>query len=540
MLGKRTIAIVFAALVVVSIVGPTVALAQTGGGDAGDPLFVKGEPRLNADAPDSTLAPGTTSELELQVSNDGRVSLGAPQNRDIVTAARNVRVEVEGDGPVEIETNRQSIGTVTENEPRSVPIAVTVPEDADPGEYELDVEMRYRYTSTFAQRSGVTNERSRTVTRSVDVEVDDGPRFEITSATTDAQIGDRGVMETTIENVGNERATDVRLSLESTSSMLGFGEASAESARAGSLDPGEETDVRFDVAVDSDASVREFAFDGTVQYADSDGVTGIDEGLSTGVEPAAKQRFALDDIESSLRVGEDGDIHGVVRNDGPATAKSVVVRFADQSPNIVPIESAVAVGSLAPGEAGEFRLPVELTREAEAVPRNFDMAVAYRNEENEQRLFDDVDVSVEVGPQRDEFLLDIEDTELAAGSTALIDVSVTNNLDETVTDVEAKLFTDSPIGSDDDEGYVPALDPGESTTVTFRVSADAGATPRTYPLQMDFRYDDGSGTSKVSDTYRAAIDVTDADEDGLPWTLIGGAVVALVIIAGVVYWRQRG
>ena len=536
MLGRRTIAVVFAALMVVSILGPTVALAQTGD----DPIFVQGEPRLSVDAPDATLVPGTTTELELQVSNDGRISVGAPQNRDIVTAARNVRVEAEGDGPIEIETNRQSIGTVTENEPRPATIGVTVPEDAEPGEYELDVELRYRHTATLAQGSSVTNERSRTVTRSVDVEVDDSPRFEITAAETDAQIGDSGTMEATVENIGNEPATDVRLSLESTSSRLGFGESNAESARAGSLDPGEETDVRFDVAVDPDASVREFGFDGTVQFTDSDGVTGVDEGLSVGVVPAAKQRFGFDDIESTLRVGEDGDIHGVVRNDGPTTANSVVIRFADESPNVVPIESAVAVGSLAPGEAGEFRLPVELTREAEAVPRNFDMAVAYRNEENEQRLFEDLDVSVDVEPNRDEFLLEIDEAELAAGSSTLIDVSVTNNLDETVTDVEAKLFTDSPLGSDDDEGYVPALDPGESTTVTFRVSADDGATPRTYPLQMDFRYDDESGTSKVSDTYRAAIDVTDADDDGLPWTLIGGVVVALVVIAGVVYWRQRG
>ncbi len=537
--GKRTIALAFAALMIVSIVGPTIALAQSGQGGAEDPLFVQGEPRLNVDAPDTTLVPGTTTELELQVSNDGRVSLGAPRNRDIVTAARNVRVEAEGEGPVEVETNRQSIGTVTEEEPRSVPIAVTVPEDAEPGEYELDVEMRYRFTSTVSQRSGVTNERSRTVTRSVDVEIDDSPRFEITSSTTDAQIGDRGVMEATVENIGNEPATDVRLSLESTSPKLGFGESNAESARAGSIDPGEEADVRFDIAVDSDASVREFAFDGTVQFTDSDGVTGVDEGLSTGVEPVAKQRFRFVDVESTLRVGEDGDIHGVVRNAGPTTANSVVVRFADESPNVVPIESAVAVGSLGPGEGGEFRLPVELTREAEAVPRNFDMAVAYRNEENERRLFEDVDVSVDVDPRRDEFLLDIEDAQLAAGSSALIDVSVTNNLDETVTDVEAKLFTDSPISSDDDEGYVPGLEPGESTTVTFRVSAASGATPRTYPLQMDFRYDDESGTSKVSDTYRAAIDVTEAEEDDVPWTLVAAAVVVIAVV-GAVYWRRRG
>lgn len=527
----RSVAIAFAVLFTVSIVGPTVAFGQA--------AIIAGEPRLQVDAPDSTLTPGQTSELELQVSNDGRVSLGSPESRDAVTAARNVRVEVEGDGPIEIETSRQAIGTVTENEPRSVPIAVTVPETAEPGEYELDVELRYQYTSRMEPGAGVMNERTRTVTRSVDVEVDDSARFEITNTSTDAQIGDRGSMSATIENVGSQTASDVRLTLESTSQMLAVGSGSAESTRAGTLEPGENTTVSYDVAIDGDASVREFALDGTVQFTDPDGVRDVEEGLSAGVEPAEKQRFSFEDVESTLRVGEDGDIVGTVRNEGPSTANSVVVQFADESPNVVPIESSVAVGTLEAGESGEFRLPIELTREAEAIPKNFDMAVAYRTEENERRAFEDIDLSADIEERRDEFLLDIEDRELEAGDSTLIDVAVTNNLDETVTDVEAKLFTDGPISSDDDEGYVESLDPGETTTVTFRVSAASDATPRTYPLQMDFRYDDASGTSKVSDTYRTSLVVTEAEEEGFPWILVGAAVLVLLIVAAV-YWRQRG
>lgn len=526
----RTFALVFAVLLVGSILGPTIAFAQTG--------IIEGEPRLDVHAPDPTLVPGQTSELELQVSNDGRVSLGSPESRDAVTAARNVRVEVEGDGPVEIETNRQAIGTVTENEPRPVTIAVTVPEDAEPGEYELDVELRYTHSSRIEAGAGVMNERTRTVTRSVDVEVDDGPQFEVTSTSTDVQIGDQGSMNATVENVGREIANDVRLTLESTSPRFAFGSGSAESTRVGTLEPGENATVQYDVAIDGGASVREFALGGTVQFTDSDGVRGVDEGLSAGVEPAPKQRFSFENIDSTLRVGEDGEITGTVRNEGPATANSVVVQFADESPNVIPIENSVAVGSLESGESGEFRIPIELTREAEAVSKNFDMAVVYRNEESERRLFEDIDLSADIGEYRNEFTLDIEDRELRAGSSTLVNVSVTNNLDETVTDVEAKLFPDEPIGSDDDEGYVESLEPGETATVTFQVSASADATPRTYPLQMDFRYDDSSGTSDVSDTYRTAIVVTEAEESGTPWSLVGAVVLLVIVIGGALYWRR--
>ncbi|MDR9381670.1 MAG: hypothetical protein RI560_08385, partial [Natronomonas sp.] len=201
----RALSVALVALLAVSIVGPTVAFAQTN-----DPLFVQGEPDLTVDVPDATVTPGSVSELGLQISNDGRIIRGSPANREIVTSARNVRVEADIEGPLEVETGQQSVGTVTENQPRSAPIAVTVPDDTAPGTYELEVELQYRHTSQLYQRTGITNERRRTVTRTVDVEVDDAPRFELNSTSTDTRIGDSGVMETTIENVGSQPATDVR------------------------------------------------------------------------------------------------------------------------------------------------------------------------------------------------------------------------------------------------------------------------------------------------------------------------------------------
>lgn len=534
---ESVFAVGMAALLALSMLAmATPVLAQQGGG-GGEAPFVIGEPRLEVQAPDATLTPGTTSEVNLQVSNRGSVSVGIPQSRDAVTAARNVRVEADASRPLEVETNQRAIGTVTENQPGQAPIAVTVPEGTEPGEYELQVELRYSYTSEI--RGGQTQDRTRRVTRDVDVTVDDGPRFQVTDTSTDAQVGDRGTVETTLENVGDEAASDVRMTLSSQSSKLTFGQSSQETARAGALEPGESTTVSYDIAVSDDASVREFALDGTVQFDDSNGVPGVDESVSVGIQPQAKQRFALEDIESTLRVGEDGDLHGTVRNTGPTTAQSVVVQFADEKPNIVPIEREVAVGTLDPDETAEFRIPIEVTREAEAVPRTVDMAVRYRNAENELRVFEDANAFVELGEQRDEFLLDIDDRQLTAGSSTLLDVQVTNNLDETVTDVEAKVFTDGPLDSGDDEGYVESLDPGETVTVTFEVSAASTATPRTYPLQFDFRYDDARGNSKVSDTYRTAIDVTEAEDGGIPWLLVGGAVV-LVVAGAYLYRRSQG
>ncbi|MES3516207.1 MAG: COG1361 S-layer family protein [Natronomonas sp.] len=530
----------FAALFAVLLVGSMIGMAAPALGQQGGSTFISGEPRLDVHLPDSTVDPGGTSAVELQISNDGRVNFGNAPERSIVTTARNVRVEAEAErgAPFEIETGRQAIGSVTEDAPGTAPIELTVPEDAEPGTYDIDVEMRYRHVSQLSERGRVTSERSRTVTRTVEVMIDDGPQFSIEGENTAAQIGDRGTASFEIENIGSETADDVRLTMESLSSKITFGATTQESARAGTLQPGESTTLTYDVAVDGDASIREFSFDGTVEFTDTDGVRGTDTGLTAGVQPEAKQRFVIEDVESTLRVGEDGDLHGTVRNQGPLPAESVVVRYSDEFPNVVPIESDFAVGTLQPGESAAFRLPIEVSREAEAIPKAADMTVTYRNADNEIRRFEDVDAILDIGERRDEFLIDIDNREVEAGSSTLMNVQVTNNLDETVTDVEAKLFTDSPLSSDEDEGYTESLEPGETTTITFEVAADSGATPRTYPLQMDFRYDDDRGNSKVSDTYRTAIVVTESTDDDIPWLLVG-AVVLVVVGAGVFLYRRR-
>jgi hypothetical protein len=496
---------------------------------------------LDVHVPDGTLTPGTTSQLEIQISNDGEVSLGSPESRDVVTAARNVRIDVEGDGPVEVETNRQAIGTVAESDPRTVSVEVRVPESAEPGEYELDVELEYSHTKRIERGAGFLIDRDKTETESVNVEVDDGPRFDIETVEDDSLVGDTGTVTTEIENVGNERAEDltVQLSPSSERSLVSFGGTPSIKASVESLDPKETARVEFDVTMDEEATPRGYPIEANIEFEDTEGIRSSDLPRRLTITPDPKQRFSFENVESTLRVGEEGELRGTVTNNGPRSVQSVVVRFADESPNIVPIENSVAVGSLEPGASESFELPIEVTEEAEAVPRNFNMAVAYRNADDERRRFEEIDATADIDEPRDEFLLDIEDRELTAGSSTLVDVEVTNNLDETITDVEAKLFTGDPLGSDDDEGYVQELEPGETTTVTFRVNAAGGTTPRTYPLQMDFRYDDESGTSKVSNTYRTAIVVTEPSDEGSSG-LIVGAVIALVIVIGAgLYWGRR-
>ncbi len=501
---------------------------------------VRGRPDLEVMLPDSTVTPGQTNELSLQIANDGTLNFGSAANRQIVTTARNVRVEADADGtPLTVDTDMQGIGSVTEDQPRAFHVAVDVPESVEAGTYDLDVEVRYSYRSFQGGEpiGSSANERTRTITETVEVEVKDEARFDIVEARTDAQVGDSGTLEAVIENTGSEPAIDADVTLEAAGDLR-FSGAQTSTTRISRLEPGARATVTYDVAVEPDSAVRQYSLGGRVEFEDPEGITRVDEAISLGVTPQAEQTFRIESGETTLRVGEDGDLRGTVTNEGPAPARNVVVVYESQSPNVIPIETEVAVGSLDSGAAAEFALPIEIGGEAEAVDRVADVAVRYRNDENELRRYEDVEIAYAVGEERDDFGVEVVDREVTAGSTTTFDIVVTNNLDEPVSDIEARLFADSPLDSPEDEGFAESLAPGESTNMTFTLSAEGGATAKTYPVSMDFRYDDADGDSTLSDTTRVAVRVAQS-EGGFPFLTVLGVVAAVTVVGGAAYYRQR-
>lgn len=391
------------------------------------PPTAQGSPDISVYVPEPEVSPGTATELTIQLDNQGQLDRGKEADRSFVTTARSVVVELDSDdAPIVVKSGARSIGTLTEDEPREVPFRIEVPDDAEPGTYDIDVDIEYDYTDRVQMLPGIVNDQSqssRSVTETVEIDIDDSGRFRVT------------------------------------------------------------------------------------------------------------------DVESSLRVGEEGEITGNLTNIGGEDVTNAEVRFATENPNIVVLDSQIAVGDIDAGDSAPFRLPVEATSEAEAVTKRFDLPVTFRDENGIRAEDPDPEFLVNILEKRDEFLVSSVSRNVTAGTSQQFDLEVTNNREQTVTDVEAKLFTNSPLDSSDDEAFIESLEPGESTTVTFDLSASAGATAKTYPITADFRYDDERGRSQLSDNYRIAIDVTESEDDGIPGWVFG---VGLVVVGAVGYvWYRR-
>lgn len=111
---------------------------------------VVGEPSLIATIGDRDLSPGEDTTINVTLANRGAVDSAPPSASSLaqrVTTARGVRVQLNAGGaPIDIHTDRRTLGALPEGQSARLPFFVSVDENAKPGTYELNLRVWYRYT----------------------------------------------------------------------------------------------------------------------------------------------------------------------------------------------------------------------------------------------------------------------------------------------------------------------------------------------------------------------------------------------------------
>ncbi|MFB6161280.1 MAG: COG1361 S-layer family protein [Haloferacaceae archaeon] len=505
---------------------------------------VVGSPELELYSSTTEFEPGQRAELRLTVSNDGTLTRGGPAAyEDRVTTARGVVVDVQaGNTPIEVNSGPVAVGTVPTGTKPVPAVEITVPEDTPPGTYRVPVEMSYQYTSSveYGPYEPEYNDFSREVTRHVTIRVRDRARFAVVGTTSAAQVGDTSTLRVTMENVGTATARDADVTLASPSDEITFGSGSAKSTGyVGAWAPGERRTINYTVALSDEAALRGYAFRATVGYEDTDGIARTSRRLQVGLRPAAEQSFALRDVNASLRVGQDGTFSGRVVNRGPGTARKPVVVFESNNRNVDVETAEFALPALDPGASAPFTFDVAVSDAATASSQQFSVTVRYRNQRGDRRTSDALEEQVRLRPERDRFVVEAVDPSVVAGGSTSLRLRVTNNGDDPLRNVEAKAFVQDPLSSDDDEGLIPRLAPGESQTVVVGLSVGGDALNKTYPVSLDFQYELPDGDTRVSRTYKVPVRVEQPEGGGLPF-LPGAVAVLAVAVVGAVVWRRRG
>ena len=542
--------LVLASLVLIVLLTLPAVSAQTVGTtpQSSESSQVIGSPDIEIASSDNRLQTGTTQTVSVQVANSGDITRAGPsQLESRVTTARNVRFEVDDrrlpDG-LEVRSGPVLAGLVPEGGISPIRFTFDVSDELDAGTYRLPVTVSYDYTR-LAERTagGETRYRdfSTEETEYVTVVVEDDARFSVESVRSEVIAGDSADYILRVENTGVKTARSPRVTLTADATGvffggLGTGQATKTVSVGDTLSPGEGARVSVTAAADSDVTPASYPVDATVRYESTGGVTHESPPSTVSLTVGDEQSFEVTGVESSLRVAEDGDLTGVIRNQGPRNVSNAVVVFDPESDNVNPSSREYAVGSLPVGESAEFDYTVAVSSEANEGPRRSSVVVEYRDLEDDRRTSQPIDVVYDVAPERDEFALR-SDVSLSAGSSTVAEVEVTNVKGERLTNIQARMFTDDPLDGGGDESYVRSLEPGESTTVSFDLSAGGGATPKTYAATVDFRYDDADNDSQISDTYRVPVEVTASGGGGGGGTPVLPIAILLVAV-GVAWWKR--
>ncbi|WP_324664123.1 COG1361 S-layer family protein [Haloarcula sediminis] len=521
-MNKRSLALLLVVAALVLAAGTATAVAR-------------GSPDITATLQDDTVAAGDETTLDVVLVNSGDLDLGDQQNPSLnseVTTARGLTVDVrDGGAPISVTTGTRSLGSLPTGAPTTASFDISVDENAEPGTYDVPVEVSYDHYSQIS--GGVRQESSVTRTRTVTVTVSDDATFDVTNVDSNAQVGSSGTVAVTVENTGQTAANNSDVTLASQNGELTFGERTESTRSVESWAPDESRTFRYDISATEDAQVESYPFQLNVAFDNPDGVRKESTGTSVSITPDPEQTFSLSEVESSLRAGDEGTITATVTNDGPRAVDNVVVNWASDKSDLSPQETQVAVGNLAAGDSTAVTFTVDATDSAQAGTKQFDFTASYRTTDGDREESDTLEAQAQLRPDQDEFNVDSANTSIGVGQSGNIEITVTNTRNQTLSDITAKVFTSSPISADDDESYIDALEPGESETITFSVSAGGSALQKAYPISLDFRYEEPDGDSAISDTYRVPIEVTDeSNGGGLPLAAIGGVVLVLVLAVG--------
>ena len=495
-----------------------------------------------------TLRREETFDVEIEIEDDARLEVVDVSSQARVGSTGTVAVTVENagtetasDAVLTLEstnaeltfggtsTATRQLGTWEPGERRTVEYRLAADRSAGPQPYAFDATAQYEDTDGFSRSSE---------TRSIAIAPQEQQTFAVESVESTVAVGGTGTVTVRMRNEGPVSVRDASIELASATPAITFSGSGSASRFAGSWEPGETRTLAYDLTATEDADTRSYALEATVTYQDPEGDTETAPTRTLGIEPVPEQSFAIEDVTSTLRVGREGRLEGRVVNTGDADVTNAVVVFETDKPNVTPIETEAPVGDLAAGESASFSLPVEISESGEPGPQQYSLHVQYRNAEGDRQTSDDIDLRREVGPDARLFALEASGATLEPGSGTVLEVTVTNTGDERFTDISANMFADSPISVKDDEAFIAGLEPGESETVTFSLGAGGNALAKTYPVSIDFQYDESDGDTKLSRTYKLPVSVEASSGDrGLSLPLVGAGLLVLAVGSGYLYRR---
>ena len=454
---------------------------------------------------------------------------------------------------IQIVSGSAGIGTLSVgmSMPQPTTYQLRVAEDAQPGTYQLELELEYQFLDTvvwlnpgptgqpyYASNYKYTwNEKIQTQEISIKVT---GTCFSVQSVKTEAiRAGATGTITATIENSGDAKVTKVTAEIVPGGDLVPVDKG----VFLGDLNSGESKVAAFRVTVSPEVIAKTSPLDIAVNYDDENGVA-RQTVMSIGVPiEAGEDDFLVTRVETEgVRAGTTGIITVTLKNNTAGQAHGVSAEILPGG-YFVPVDKGSFLGDIKNGDSGTTQFKVSIAQDAIAKTSPLDILIKYKDENNVPlQATVTIGVPVEQEPEFEIQSVKI-DGKLTPGAERVIEIPIKNVSDYELQDAIARInivdpFATAPFSTTDDTAYIGTLQPGENGTGKFKISVDAEALPKAYVVEVEIKYWDSFGNSYISQPVKAIITVQ--PPSGLTvTTIVLISVIAIVLIIGILYFVRR-
>jgi hypothetical protein len=240
----------------------------------------------------------------------------------------------------------------------------------------------------------------------------------------------------------------------------------------------------------------------------------VDETLRVKIRIEEDAAFRIVGVDSTVQVGDTGDVTLQVENTGSATARDASVTLQSSNGQIVFGQSASAsryVGAWEPGATREVTFQTTATPDSSVQQYALTATVDYTDPDGQPAASDALSTGITPVDEQT-FSLSADDVSLRVGREGTVRGIVTNDGPRPVTDAVVEFTTQSTTVSVQERAFaVGDLDVGESAEFSFATEVSDAADAGTRQFGYRVTYQDTDGDARRSDPLNARVTVQERE-----------------------------
>ncbi len=482
-----------------------------------------------------TFYPGEDTILTLLIENDAKVSnFVVSENTSnllpLITTAKNLRVELEDEYPVDVKTiNSQLIGDLPSGRLSKASFKIKIDENAKEKDYSLTVKIYYTYASYSIDpitKTVYISYNDDVYLKTIDIQISKKDYdFNIRILNSTLIAGKKNVVSVEIINTGKNPVYNAFVILNSTPPLIS--DPTATIVYIGDLDSGEKRDVSFKVYTAEDALNQRYPVRFIFQFSDAAGfpktaakivpllvksgntieILDLQSILTSPLNALVRQKIGLSMLsppsplippQSSspflqtkaqsasnlITIPSRGFVEITLKNIGEDMRDAIAILSFDTP--LIHVENSPYIGHLAKNESVKVLFNVEnLAHKGKY--RGW-IALKYKNPQGDEVLTEKHYIAVEIGERP----LKIKDVKslLSAGQKSEITIEVENEMKSILQNVELSLLspelTITPLTT---TAFIKSIESGKTRGVKFRIDVDDDAVLGNYTLYMLERFE---------------------------------------------------